>query len=204
VDNCHPDETQQADCCAQSECCPSPGASAAPGATACKKWKTAVFVAVLLLAAGVAAHALLTRPAGGPTLSTSSGSERPTGASSGAGLSPFEDLGGAFAEHDFVFVVLPGTDNGSASELARPVAEAAARVRARGVGVGTFVLGRDNAEFAKAVDLFAVEGFPAVLALKKGCGQAVVHGEITETKLLRAYLEACAASPSCGPGPCCP
>jgi len=183
------DKPQQADCCPTGGCCsPSPAATG--------KWKTVVFVLIVLAAVGVAAHSLLTRPSSAP----------PGGAAAEAqaALAALEGVSAALAEHDFLFVILPDVDDDAAAQAAGHVAAAVASIQAKGVRVGTLTLSREDIEFVDAAEAFAVDTFPAVVALKKGCGRAVVQGEITEASLLRAYAEACAPACGSGSGPCCP
>lgn len=200
MNNKYPDEARRAGCCDPGECCPPSSTDGAPGVAAGRGWKTIVFVVVMLLAAGVTARSLLTRrPGRADTSSTSGPADESPLASAPRVLASLEELDGESTDHDFVFVILPGEDEDSLKEIKGPLAEATAKIQATGVGVGTYTLRRGGPGFVKAVDGIGIKQFPAVLALKKGCGGTVIKGDITETKLLLAYLEACGPSSSCCP-----
>ena len=184
-------ESESCDC-ADGACC---AASTGQGATGRATWHTVVFAAVLLAAVGVAAHSLLgrrTAPASGEV------------AAPDEALAGLDSVRAALADHEFVFIILPGQDASSDEAVAAAVSEAAAPIRARKVSVGVVTLSRDGDELDKAAGQFGVKAFPAVVALRKGGGQSVVEGEVTEDALLMAYVEACSPA-SCAPGSaCCP
>ena len=115
-------------------------------------------------------------------------------------LTSMENVDNMFADHDFIFVILPASDGDSTMEAIRKVAEAAAKIQAQNIRVGIFTLSRDNPEFANTANIWSIFQFPAVLAFNKdGNGHLVAYG-ITETKLLQAYLGACGGTSSS----CCP
>jgi hypothetical protein len=95
-------------CCDPGECCPTDPASGA-GRSGGPGWRTVVFVAIVLLAAFVAAHALLANRA--PKADSPSGSEAGAAARSAVamlrGESSLEGIQAAVADYPFVFPVMP-------------------------------------------------------------------------------------------------
>ena len=109
------------------------------------------------------------------------------------------DLNRIAADHDFLFVVLPGKDDGARDIKALTVA-AATKAEKKESCVGVVELRNDAAEFSVLASFFGVKEFPAVLAMKKDGTAKPILGEITEKRLLQAYLDVCGAGTSCNPG----
>lgn len=105
-----------------------------------------------------------------------------------------------------VFVFLPGKGETSAKA---PTAQIASAVRTMepqlsGGKVGMFALNAGSRDYEQVATQMAV---PGVLAMVKGRGMAPVSGEITETKLVQAFVKAssaggCGTGSSCGPSGC--
>ena len=112
------------------------------------------------------------------------------------------------ADSDFVFVLLPGQDEGQAKAAGKLVDDVLKKISARGVRAGAFTLGTDAHGCAQLVQRFSLESFPSVVAMGRGCGAVAVTAEITEAKLLRAFVLASAPRSSWGTGGrqsgCCP
>jgi hypothetical protein len=62
--------------------------------------------------------------------------------------------------------------------------------------VGVFTLKTDSRDYAQVALQIAV---PGTIAMVKGRGMAPVSGEITEAKLVQAFVSASSAGGGCGP-----
>lgn len=195
------DDSQQEDCHAQGECCPPSSSSSTDGHSGGSGWKTAIFATVMLLVIGMMTYSVVTRETGAADTPAGQVSTIPTtpNAPSNAPITPgsgkltlVENLNDAFTDdYDFVFVVLPGSDDDLNTEVSRYVTEAAARIQAQdAIPVGTFTLSRNDPKSTN----------PSVLISSKYGSKYLVTAGITETKLLQAYLGACSGSSSS----CCP
>ena len=204
-------EIQKAGCCVEGECCPSSSCDAPqepPGRR--PRWKTPVFVVVMVLAVAMAAYSVLTPDTGAavPTIENVPGGALT--ALVDRELTSLYNLDGIFPEHDFAFVILPGKDEASTTQVARLIANATSLIEAEDVHVGVFTLSPDSPDFANVVDRLGILGLPAVLAWNYDGTIYPVAGEITETGLLQAYLGCCGSSSSCCPvspnssSSCCP
>ena len=105
------------------------------------------------------------------------------------------------SEADFVF--LPGEDVVRARALVTVVEKAAETIRGRGMSVGLFTITDGSREYA---NLAIQVPPPAVIAVVQGRGASAVSGDVTESKLMRAFVAAssgggCGSAPSSG---CCP
>jgi len=162
--------------------------------------KIALFAIGMAIVVGVVAYSLIARdsnPAG-----AAAGNETPaaTGISE---LNWAQTVSAEFADHDFVFVVLPGTD-GATQEIAPIVARAAATIQAQGVRTDILTLNSSDPEVSITAERLAITQLPAILALSNSGNGVILTEEITETKLLQAYLTALqACAPGAGSG-CCP
>ena len=163
------------------------------GATCCGQG-SARFLIVMLLGVSVAAHNLATR------------------GRSGADAQPVEDAAvrAALAEHDFVYLILPGEAGAANQQAERAVAEAVAKIKASDRSAGILALSRAADNFAALASRFGVAQFPAVVALDEAGGSAVIAGEITQGELVQAYVQCWAVGPKrcngkvCAPGQVCP
>ncbi|MHC4595793.1 MAG: hypothetical protein ACYS9C_03640 [Planctomycetota bacterium] len=199
-----------------------------PSAGGGKSWKTVVFVVVILLAGAVAAHSLLTGNGETTDISQEGASFSTTGLSGetesstecpatseqlsetvavscGVTLDSIESLGKSVDESraNVVFVFLPGENDELNQAISAQIEAAMNMLSAKGKQMAVFTLQRDSAGYDQMIEQFSVESLPSVIVAGKGCGAATISGEITETKLLRAFVVA--STPiSCGPGGCCP
>ncbi len=101
------------------------------------------------------------------------------------------------ANQDAVFVFVPTMGEEKADKSTTDaIAGAERRLKSAGVRIGLYTLRfsptKEYADIAKQVSL------PAILVMSKGRGMGAVSGEITETKLLQAYVASSRA------GGCCP
>jgi len=98
---------------------------------------------------------------------------------------------------DAVFVFIPANENETISkETIGAIASAEQKIKSSGVNIGLYTLqfspSKEYADIAKQLAL------PGILVMSKGKGMGAVSGEITETKLLQAYVASSRA------GGCCP
>ena len=207
---CEPSRESEGDCCT-----PSSGDG--------KSWKTLVFVVVILLAGGVAAHSLLTRGGGTASLNVTglpgavclstkgvAESEQPSKAVKvlcGVSVDSLMSIERAAADKNAVFILLAGgneeADRGASTEVGAVVD----KLSAKGKSVAAFTLQNDTEDYDQLVKRFSVQSLPCVIVAGRGCGAAAVSGEITEENLLGAFVKASLPAPSCGPrggSPCCP
>jgi hypothetical protein len=112
-----------------------------------------------------------------------------------------QELSSLFADHDFVFVVLPESNTDLAKTLANRISDAAAKIEANGKRVGTFTLNSSDPEFSTTMQRLSLGQLPAVLALSNTGNGAIITGDITEGKLLQTYLTV--SQPVCAPGSGC-
>ena len=178
-------------------------------------WKIAVFALGVLLVVGAVVYSLIIRQSDAvgapsnkglaPSAVAAAGVNVP--ASQGIGdLTWVKKLNSVFTDHDFIFVLLPESDGDLTKKVADQVTMAAAKIEAEGVRVDTLTLNPSNPEFSLTTDRLAITQLPAVLAFSISGNGAIIKGEITETKLLQAYLVV-SKPPLCAPGSspgCCP
>ena len=173
---------------------------------------TALSVGIVLIVAATA-YSLITKanaasngPLGKGNV-PSVGSNTGKSASAGVGIGELnwvKNLNKEFADRDFIFVILQGSDDAT-KQVADQVALAATKIQVKGARVGTLTLSATDPEFSSTTQYFAISQLPAVLGLSKNGNGAIVSGTITETKLLEAYMVA--SQPICPPGSssgCCP
>lgn len=179
-------------------------------------WKIALFVFAILLVAGAVTYTLMTRlpsntvtgnapaaPASASNTSPVDAAAAPAAPSStGTGeLNWIAKLDAKLADNDFVFVVLPGS-NDVMEKVNQAVKSASEKIRQDGTSIEAMALSSTDPEFQSTLDRLAIQKLPAVLVYSPSGQNAVVKGDITETKLLQAYLSLCACAPS--NSGCCP
>ena len=121
----------------------------------------------------------------------------------GAALDSLASLNKVAADKDAVFILLPGEDRKGAEAASREIEAAIEKIRSSGTSAAAFTLEEGASDRALLVERFSITSFPCVFALGKGCGAAAVSGEITEAKLLRAFVLASRPRSPCGT-PCGP
>ena len=100
-----------------------------------------------------------------------------------------------------VFVFLPGKDETTDKAPTKQILGAAKTIEPQAGGkIGSFTLKTGSRDYGQIAAQMAV---PGVLAMVKGRGMAPVSGEITETKLVQAFVAA-SSSGGCGAGGCGP
>ena len=97
---------------------------------------------------------------------------------------------------DAVFILLGSKAQLDAQPIASRVETAAKKIQAGGVRISAFTLRESAPSYGQLTKQFPV---PSVLAMVKGRGASGVSGEITEAKLIQAFVTA--SRPASG---CCP
>ncbi len=175
-------------------------------------WKIASLALGILLIAGAATYSFTTRNSAassgplGNVPSIGSNTSQSTPATTGVGdLKWTQNLAAKFADHDFIFVILPDSDINSTKTLTNRISDAAAKIEARGARVETLTLSPSDPELSITMQRLAIGQLPAVLAIGISGNGVILTGDITEGKLLQIYLVV--SQPVCAPGSssgCCP
>jgi hypothetical protein len=103
---------------------------------------------------------------------------------------------------DAVFVFIPIKGNDTVNKgITDAIASAKQKIESSGASLGLYTLQSSSPEYA---NIAAQLPPPGMLVMSKGKGMGAVSGEITETKLLQAYVASsraggCGPSSSCGP-----
>lgn len=191
-------------------------------------WKIGGFALGMLLVVGAVTYSLVTRtsaasstPIGNGTVpqvgsttaqstpavngnvpqvasTTGTGAAAPT---SVADLNWAKNLPAKFADHNFIFMILPGSGGDSTGTLANLLAEATAYIKANAGGrVDTMTLSASDPEFAITTERLAVTQLPAVLAISNSGKAVIITGDITLVKLLQAYVVVSKPATICAPG----
>lgn len=168
-------------------------------------WKIAACVLGVLMIAGAVTYTLMTRTSASsasPSINnpTTSKAAVNSPASDGVGeLNWVKGLNSKYETNDFIFVVLPGNDD--LTEKADQVVKTASeKMKQNGTAVDTMTLSSTDPEFGATMDRLAIQKLPAVVLFAATGQAAIIKGDITETKLLEAYL---ALQKTCVPGSGC-
>ncbi len=117
-------------------------------------------------------------------------------------LDSLASLNKVAVNQDAVFVFVPAKGNDIVGkETIDAIASAEQKIESTGVQIGLYTLQTSSPEYA---NLAAQLTLPGMLVMSKGRGMGAVSGEITETKILQAYVASsraggCGPSSSCGP-----
>lgn len=227
-ENNNPDKIKQEGLGASQPCCPSTsdgGDCCTLGGG--KNWKAVIFVVVILLAGAVAAHSLVTKSnekasispeaaasfntAGlpdTPELSVEAGamteqSSRAVAVSCGVTLDSMQSLGKMAADKNanVAFIFLAGEDEESARTASAQVEATMNMLSSKGKQVAAFTLHKGADGYDQLTKQFKVNSLPCIIVVGRGCGAGAVSGDITETKLIQAYVAATRPISGCCPGP---
>jgi len=111
-------------------------------------------------------------------------------------------LNTAAVNQDAVFVFIPANDNEIIKkETLTAITSAEKRLKSNNINVGLYTLRSSPTKEYAAIT--AQLPPPGVLVMSKGKGMGAVSGEITEGKLLQAYVASSRAG-GCGPSGCSP
>lgn len=97
---------------------------------------------------------------------------------------------------DAVFILLAAGDQQKMQSVTSEIEAAARKIQSNGTRILAFTLQKDAPNYAQLAKQFST---PCVLAMVKGRGMSGVTGQITETKLIQAFVAA--SRPTSG---CCP
>lgn len=196
----------------QAEACGPECGCHATGISGRMRW--VVGSVVLVAAAAMAARAVIKgnvvsadkSVAGFATGDISSATNNaPATADTAAGkeISALSELNTVAADTNAVFVFLPDRKEKAGNAPTAQIQSAVRTIEARGSKLGVFTLKPGGRDYERITAQVAV---PGVLAMVKGRGMKAVSGEITETKLVQAFVGAssgggCGSSAKSG---CCP
>lgn len=111
-------------------------------------------------------------------------------------IAAISDLNTLAMDTDAVFVYLPGKEETDGTAPTAAIQSATQTIESKaGQKVGVFALKVDAPEYAVLAEQGAV---PGVLAMVKGRGMSAVSGEITEAKLVQAFVGASSSGGGCG------
>lgn len=114
----------------------------------------------------------------------------------GESLDSLSSLNKVALSQDTVFVFIPAAKNEFADDTTKNAVVAAQRdLKSKNINIGLYTLPSSSPDYAA---LSAQVQAPAILVATKGKGMAVVTGEVTETKLLQAYMSSTRGG-GCGP-----
>jgi len=114
----------------------------------------------------------------------------------GTEIGAVADLNRLAADQTGVFVFLPSRKSDAAASPKASMEAAARTISAQGNKIGLFTLKVGTSDYEQLAMQAAA---PGVLALVKGRGMKAVSGEVTETKLVQAFVAASSAGGGCGP-----
>ena len=117
-----------------------------------------------------------------------------------ADLDSLASLNEVAADSDAVFVLITAKDQLNDNTITKEIEAAAQKIMANGTKVSAFRLKESAPKYANLVKQVTV---PSVLAMVKGLGMSAVSKDITETKLVQAFVAASRPS-GCGPTGCGP
>ncbi len=117
----------------------------------------------------------------------------------GQSLDSLASLNKLAAAKNAVFVFLPAEDEAQVTVIKEEIDSAVSKIISGGTTTAVYTLEKDAQDYAQLAKRFSV---PCVLALVKGRGMGVAEGEITEEKLMKAFVTASrpASSGCCPPG----
>jgi hypothetical protein len=211
-------------CCDGGSCCPS--GSDGGG----KNWKIAVFILIVVAAGAVLARSFIRKtnsaanqgqqsfaviqpePGGykeAPSIvdgaTEAEVSNQPASSLWGKPLDSLASLSDAASDTDAVFIFLAAEDQQDMQPITREIEAAAKTIQAGGTRISAFRLMQGAPNYANLTKQLSV---PCVLAMVKGGGMSGVPADqITETKLVQAFVTASRPSSGCcppGSGTTCP
>jgi hypothetical protein len=120
----------------------------------------------------------------------------PKGRMIGEYLASLSSLNKVASSHDTVFVFIPAPRSESADDATTNAIIAAQQaLKSKNISLGLYTLPNSSPDYAA---ISAQIQTPAILVASRGKGMATVSGEVTETKLLQAYISSARAG-GCGP-----
>ena len=207
-------------CCDGGSCCPSGSDGAG------KRWKIVVFVLIVVAAGVVLARSLVSKSNSTadqsqqlfPTIQSADkpdtsaavniietqGSDQPASSLWGEPLDSLASLNKVAADTEAVFILFAADDQESSQAAVKQIEAAAKTIRGGGTRISAFRLKQGTADYANLTKQLSV---PCVLAMVRGGGMSgVLADQITETKLVQAFVAASRPASGCCPtgGTCAP
>ena len=170
-------------------------------------WKIALCILGVLMIAGAVTYTLVTRT----SAATASQAANLSKTAKTAGfvtsdmdgeLNWVKNLNTKFESNDFVIVILPGNDD-LTRKVDQLVKSACEKIRQDRTRIEVMTLSSTDSEFQPSLDRLAIQRLPAILIIAPTGQGETIKGDITETKILQAYLS---LQKACVPGAsgCCP
>jgi len=107
------------------------------------------------------------------------------------------DLNRKAMDKDGVFVFLAGQNAAKNREVATVIEKGVDTLRGRNINMGVFTLKDGSSEYTNIVQQVPP---PGVIAMVKGRGASGVSDDVTESKLIQAFVVASSAGGGCCPG----
>lgn len=172
-----------------------------------QRWKIALCVLGVLMIAFAVIYAVVIRGSVGTASPPANLPKTATPASittsdSDGELNWVKNLNTKFESNDFVIVIFPGNDD-LTTKVAQLVKIASEKIRQDGTNIEAITLSPTDPELPLTLDRLAIQKLPAVLIIAPTGQGETIKGDITETKILQAYLS---LQKACVPGAsgCCP
>ena len=119
----------------------------------------------------------------------------------GKPLDSLASLSKVAAETNAVFILLAADDQQGIQTITNEIEAAAKKIQSNGIRISAFTLKKGAPNYAQLAKQLSV---PCVIAMVKGGGLSGVSGQITETKLVQAFVMASRPASGCGPSGCGP
>ncbi len=122
-------------------------------------------------------------------------------------LSSLQTLDTLAADKDVVFIIMLDQGQQSSRTNCKQIALVLNKLRASGQKIAAFTLGNTGPDYDRLVQHFAVKSFPCVVVIGRQGIASAVSGDITETRLYNAFVQAfkpTACCPTSSTAGCCP
>ena len=179
--------------CAPGECCPPPGGAQGGGSGK----KIFLFTFVMIIALGLAGY----------SFSKKFGDDAAIDVTCGTALASVTVADEVIKDKKVAFVFLAGDNPGPAQEISALVEGVVGKLDKQGKQAVAITLGVEAEGYDGLLEGFEIKSFPAVIVAGYGCQITTLTDDISEEKLLRAYVLATTPKSECGPGgsaDCCP
>jgi len=111
-------------------------------------------------------------------------------------LDSLASLNKVAADTDAVYVFLAAEDQQGNQAITKEIEAATKKIKSNGSRISAFRLKKDAPDYAQLAKQFSI---PCVVAMVKGRGMSAVSGQISETKLVEAFVTASRPVSSCCP-----
>jgi len=108
------------------------------------------------------------------------------------------ELDSLLADTEVSFVLLPGDDDTAGGDISNRLTQVLFKLEEQGKAAEAFILTPKAAGYSQWILRQGVESLPSVVVFHKGSRSAVVSGDLSESSLLRSYLQATRTTPGCG------